>query len=116
MLELKEFFKNKSPLVKAFGGDYAALTVKTAQMIETDLKVANIPYENDNGIFDFHSLRHTFITNLRNVSGRIAQSLARHQSSAMTDRYTHIKLLDERAALNTLPDLSPKKKTGTDKD
>ena len=51
-------------------------------------------------------MRHNFITNLRNAPLRVAQSLARHKSSAMTDRYTHIRLHDERAALETLPDLS----------
>lgn len=112
--ELKEYFRNKLPTAKAFGGDYSMLTDKTADMIKADLKDAGIPYEDDNGIFDFHSLRHSFITNLRNVSGRVAQSLARHRSSAMTDRYTHIMLHDERSALNSLPDLQPKKRTGTD--
>ncbi len=113
---IKEFFRGKMPAVNAFGGDYSMLTDRTANMIKADLKDAEIPYIDDNGVFDFHSLRHSFITNLRNVSGRVAQSLARHRSSAMTDRYTHVKLHDERAALDSLPDLSqPKKKTGTDK-
>ena len=114
MVELQEFFRGKMPTVKAFGGDYSMLTDRTANMIQADLKDAGIPYVDDNGVFDFHSLRHSFITNLRNVSGRVAQSLARHRSSAMTDRYTHVNLIDDRAALDSLPDLSQKKRTGTD--
>ena len=109
--ELKEFFKGKLPEVKAFGGSYKALTKKTANMLKEDLAEAKIPYTKDGEIFDFHALRHTFITNLRFAPSRyIAQSLARHRSSAMTDRYMHIELQDERAALENLPDISPSTK------
>jgi hypothetical protein len=66
------------------------------------------------------TLRHTFVTNLSHAPSRVAQSLARHKSSAMTDRYTHVRLNDERAALNLLPDLTVEpnsekaRATGTD--
>lgn len=117
MTELKTYLTNKIPTAEAF-----YITDKTADMLKADLAEAEICYIDDNGkILDFHALRHTFITNLRNVSSRVAQSLARHRSSAMTDRYTHINLHDERQALDTLPDLTkPSKekqrnaKTGTD--
>jgi len=120
--KLKEFFSGKMPGVKAFGGTYKQLTNSTADMLKRDLSDAGIPYIDDNGkVLDFHGLRHSFITNLRNAPSRVAQSLARHKSSAMTDRYTHIRLHDERAALETLPDFSqPSKRkqeavaTGTD--
>jgi hypothetical protein len=37
-------------------------------MLRIDLGAAGIPYQDESGRFaDFHSLRHTFITNLRNV-------------------------------------------------
>ncbi len=119
---LKEFFGNKMPGVKAFGGTYKRLTDKTAVLLKLDLADAEIPYLDDNGkVFDFHAFRHTFVTSLRSVSSRTAQALARHQSSEMTDRYTHVRLTDERAALDVLPDYgapSSKKqkavKTGTD--
>ena len=108
LAELKEFFKNKHPEVMAFGGSYKALTKKTAKMLKEDLKKAKIPYIKDGETLDFHALRHTFITNLRFAPSRyIAQSLARHRSSAMTDRYMHIELQDERAALESMPDISP---------
>jgi len=105
--ELKEFFKDKMPGVKGFGGSYKALTKRTANMLKEDLTEAKIPYIKDEQTLDFHALRHTFITNLRFSPSRyVAQKLARHRSSAMTDRYMHIELQDERAALENLPDIS----------
>jgi Phage integrase family len=90
-------------------------------MLKADLAAVGIAYEDEQGrVLDFHALRHTFITNLRHAPSRVAQKLARHKSSAMTDRYTHIRLHDERAALDLLPDLTvpaeseAAKKTGTD--
>ena len=51
----------------------------------------------------FHSLRHTFVSALRNrgVALHTAQALAGHTSAAMTEHYTHE---DERATL-ALPDV-----------
>jgi len=111
---------DRLPTSKVFGGRYRRLTLKTAEMLQTDLQAAGIPYQDEQGrFFDFHATRHTFITNLRHAPSRVAQSLARHKSSAMTDRYTHVRLHDERAALDLLPDLSApdrqvQKATGTD--
>jgi len=100
--ELQRYLANKLPNSKVF-----SITDKTSLMIAADLLDAGIDYVDENGRYlDLHAVRHTFITNLSSVSSRIAQSLARHRSSAMTDRYTHIRLHDERAALETLPDLS----------
>ncbi len=65
-------------------------------------------YVDDRGrVLDFHGLGHSFATNLNHTPSRVAQSLARHKTSAMTDRYTHDRLNDERAALAILPDLTP---------
>jgi len=106
---------------KVFGGRYKRLTLKTADMLKLDLADAGIPYVDEQGrVLDFHGTRHTFISGLRNAPSRVAQALARHKSSAMTDRYTHVQLHDERAALEMLPDLTVKprdeqaKATGTD--
>jgi len=114
--ELQTYLANRLPKAKVF-----YVTDKTSYMIKADLLDAGIDYIDDNGkVLDLHALRHTFITNLGTESSRIAQSLARHRSSAMTDRYTHIRLHDERAAVERLPDLSlPDNKqrnvaTGTD--
>jgi len=78
-------------------------------MLRLDLAAAKIPYQDSGGrVADFHSLRHTFISNLSRsgVSPKVAQSLARHSTIGLTmDTYTHIGLYDERAALDSLPRL-----------
>lgn len=59
-------------------------------------------------IFDFHALRHQFISNLAaaGVHPKVAQALARHSTITLTmDRYTHLGLRDEAAALDKLPRL-----------
>jgi len=69
--------------------------------------------DSDGRIVDFHALRHTYITNLARggVQPQVAKKLARHGSITLTiDRYTHVRLEDERTALEALPDLEPKKK------
>ncbi len=104
--ELQSYFAGKLPTAKAFH-----VADKPGIMIQADLADAKIPYLDSGGYFDFHSLRHTFITNLKNAPSRVAQSLARHQSSAMTDRYTHPQLHDERAAIEDLPDIAGSEQT-----
>ncbi len=109
---LRRHLKGKLPTSKAFGGTYRRLTNWTAEMLRQDLEAAGVAYVDEAGrVLDFHGLRHTFVTNLSQAPSRVAQSLARHKSSAMTDRYTHIRLNDERAALNLLPDLDVSKTT-----
>jgi len=80
---------------------------KGAEILKKDLEVAGIDYEDAAGRFaDFHSLRHSFasILNQSGVSPKVAQSLLRHSTIALTmDTYTHIGLYDERAALDSLP-------------
>ncbi len=107
--EMQTYLANKLPNDKVF-----CVTDKTSYMIKADLLDGGIEYIDDHGeVLDLHALRHTFITNLGAESSRIAQSLARHRSSAMTDRYTHIRLHDEREAIRRLPDLSlPDKSQG----
>ncbi len=64
-------------------------------------------YQDENGLFaDFHSNRHTFITNLERagVSPRTAQTLARHSDIRLTmGVYTHIGLCDQTTAIESLP-------------
>ena len=116
---LKQSFENKLPNVKAFGGRYKRLTDKTAEMIRFDLANTVVKDDEDNvviepisygdediGYADFHALRHTFITALKSASRGKAQSLARHTSSKMTDRYTHKEMEEDREALEVLPDYS----------
>jgi len=57
---------------------------------------------------DFHALRHTFISNLAagGVHPKIAQTLARHSTFALTmERYSHSDHDKELAAMRTLPNL-----------
>ena len=90
----------------------------TARMIQADLEAAGIPYCDAAGRYaDFHSLRHTFITNLvrGGVHPAVAQTLARHSTITLTmNRYTHIMHSQQVAALAKLPDLSMRHATGTD--
>jgi len=66
-----------------------------------------LKYKNDAGLYaDFHSNRHTFITNLEHVgvSPRKAQTLARHCDIRLTmGVYTHLGLHDQTAAIESLP-------------
>ena len=79
---------------------------KAATMLLADLEAAEIPYATDSGFADFHSLRHTFISNLVavGVHPKLAQQLARHSTITLTmDRYSHVGLLDMTTALESLP-------------
>ncbi len=56
-------------------------------------------------VADFHSLRHTFVTNLvrAGVQPKDAKQLARHSSITLTmDRYAHVSLHDTAAAVAKL--------------
>ncbi len=80
-----------------------------AEMLRRDLAKAGIAYQDAAGLFfDFHSLRHQFITTLTRsrVHPKEAQILARHSTIQLTmDRYTHLGLVDARDALENLPPL-----------
>ncbi len=75
-------------------------------------------------VADFHSLRHTFITNLARggVYPKTAQGLARHSTIMLKmDRYSHTVIGEQAAALDVLPDLDStpehrerQRATGTD--
>jgi len=98
---LKRFIveRSKTPQAKLFGGDYAVLTDKTADMIRMDLADAGVEYQTVAGTADFHCLRHTYVSSLKGIPSRLAQGLARHKSSDMTDRYSHRSLAEQRAVL-----------------
>ena len=78
---------------------------KTAKMIRHDLKLAGIPYCDEDGKFaDFHALRHGYITKLWESGARadVIMSLARHRSLTMTMRYSHTDRSAQVAAINAL--------------
>jgi integrase len=78
-------------------------------MLRADLAAADIPYEDTAGrVFDFHALRHQFISGLASagVHPKVAQTLARHSTITLTmDRYTHLAVADVSGALECLPEL-----------
>jgi integrase len=88
-------------------------------MVRLDLEAAGIAYYAADGrVFDFHAIRHQFISNLAaaGVHPKVAQTLARHSSITLTmDRYTHLALSDQTAALDSLPAL-PTNTTGLDRE
>ncbi|MBX9791378.1 MAG: site-specific integrase, partial [Pirellulales bacterium] len=79
---------------------------KTWLMVKKDLERVGIPYENEDGIADFHaSGRHTYITQLLRHGATLpeAKELARHSDVNMTMKYTHIGLNDQAKAVANLP-------------
>lgn len=80
-----------------------------ALLVRHDLATAGIPYRDASGrVFDFHGLRHWFITRLTQ-SGchpKALQILARHSTVALTlDKYAHLSPDDASRALAGLPRL-----------
>ncbi len=87
---------------------------RAAEMLRVDLEAAGIPYviEGPEGpqFNDFHALRHSFLSllSLSNVHPKLMQSLGRHSTITLTlDRYSHVRLVDEAAALEALPKILP---------
>jgi len=77
---------------------------KTFEMIEKDLERADIPYKTADGDADFHSLRHTFISQLLSDGATVIETkeLARHSDVEMTMRYSHVQEDQQRDALAKL--------------
>lgn len=82
---------------------------RAAKMLRKDLEAAGIAYvDNEGRVFDFHALRHQFITNLarNDVHPKKAQELARHSTIELTmNSYTHVSLYDLDSAIQQLPAL-----------
>jgi len=117
---LRSFLATKAPAAPVFR---LPSREKIIHMFRADLDAAGIPYVDEAGLFaDFHSLRHTFITNLARggVHPKTAQTLARHSTITLTmDRYTHTLVGEQTEALAALPDLTRPapatvRSTGTD--
>ena len=113
--KLKGWLVSKTPQERLWPG-------KWYRRVRKDLTAAGIPYRDDNGqVFDFHAIRHFYITELARsgVYPKVVQTLARHSTITLTmDRYTHLNLADQRAALDSLPEVLPVSSrqvgTGTD--
>ena len=78
-------------------------------MLRLDLDAAGVAHVDSAGhVFDFHALRHQFLSDLAlaGVHPKEAQALARHSTITLTmDRYTHLGIFDLTAALDRLPAL-----------
>jgi integrase len=63
--------------------------------------------QRDRNSLSFHSLRHTYVSLLKNAGAgeSVAMALAGHESSAVSSLYTHIDDAAMRSALNRLPNL-----------
>jgi integrase len=117
--ELEKYFTANLalPHTEAFSGMWKDAGAK---MLRPDLELAGIKYTTDEGVADFHSLRHTFGTRLAQseVSPQVAQKLMRHSDINLTTNiYTHIPLTDKANGISKLPEIEIKKpkkvKTGT---
>jgi integrase len=107
---MREYLADK-PAGEAFWR--GSWTDKGAIMVRMDLAAAGIPYQDEDGAyFDFHSLRHQFISNLAaaGVHPKVAQTLARHSTITLTmDAYSHMGMVDMTGALEKLPSLPPQR-------
>jgi integrase/recombinase XerD len=81
---------------------------RAAEMLREDLAAVELPYRDESDrVFDFHALRHQYISSLAaaGVHPKVAQTLARHSTIDLTmNRYTHLALADLRGALETVAD------------
>ena len=75
-------------------------------MLKKDLATAKLEYENEDGVADFHILRHVFGTMLARAgtAPQIAKKLTRHSDINLTLKYyTHLTHSDQSKALEQLP-------------
>jgi integrase len=110
---------------KVAGATVFPLHHETAKAIRRDLEAAGIPYETDEGVADFHSLRAYYVSSLVQAGASIkeVQTLARHAKPQTTlNHYAKVSIRDLRGAVDSLPRLSaptpsipePLAATGTD--
>lgn len=102
--DIRAYIANKLPNTQVF-----KVPTMSAKMIKRDHAVAGIEYETDQGTADFHSLRHSFITNLARagVHPSDAMVLARHSTIILTmDYYTHTERKSLQGIIDAQPDLT----------
>ena len=78
---------------------------ETAKAIRADLTAAGIPYETDDGVADFHSLRVHYVSALVRAGASIkeVQTLARHAKPQTTlNHYAKVSVRDLRGAVESL--------------
>ncbi len=81
-------------------------------MIDATTKAGTVFRKLAGRAFDFHALRHQFISNMAaaDIHPKVAQRLPRHSTISLTmDRYTHLAVADVAGALDRQPEpTSPK--------
>jgi len=113
---------------KSAGEPLLALPAKTAAMVRSDLRLARAKWlrkatapleprerrqsdflkavDAEGRVFDFHSLRHSYISRIVSdgASVKVCQELARHSTPSLTiGRYAHVRIHDLRAAVPSVP-------------
>ena len=104
---LRQWIAERTPRELLWPGTWAKKA--SAKMIRMDLEGAKVAYQDASGRYaDFHSLRHTFISNLARggVHPKTAMELARHKKLELTlGVYTHTLRSDSARALEALPEI-----------
>ncbi len=92
---------------QAAGASVFPLHHETAKAIRPDLEAAGIPYETDEGVADFHSLRAYFVSALVRAGASIkeVQTLARHAKPQTTlNHYAKVSMRDlMRGSVESMP-------------
>jgi integrase len=101
--KLKVWLAERRSAVPLWPGTWSE---RASRMVKRDLDVAEIAYRDASGVFDFHALRHQFLSALARsgVHPKAAQKLARHSTITLTmDRYSHLDLAELGDALKLVP-------------
>lgn len=89
------------------GDPVVRVPASITRLFHADRERAGIPYRDERGrTVDFHSLRHTFATWLRQharVDPKLHQILMRHSAMATTLAYQHVHDEELRGAVDALP-------------
>jgi integrase len=100
--KLKKFIetRGRGPDDLIFHGTCQKLTIFTGQIIKADAEAAQIEYQTDEGLIDFHALKHTFTSSLGGMDDTDKMALTGHKTRDMLSRYDHRSLEDKRALLS----------------
>jgi integrase len=108
---LKRYLVSREASDKVWGSSWHDQAYK---MVKSDLVEAKIPHKTAEGIFDFHALRHTYISLLATsqLQPKMVQDLARHSDIRLTmSRYAHtVREQRSKAVSDSFPLLFPLKR------
>ena len=100
--ELRSYLEDRSPSQKVWASSWPE---RAWMMVRKDLEAAGIPQETEEGYFDFHAWRHTYISLLAATSlqPKMVQDLARHSDIRLTmSRYAHTQKQQRSEAIRKL--------------